>query len=172
MVPTGTFPSTSFSGRRSSSPAAASARAVQEAPKKEFRRQQGLGSGVIVSKEGYILTNYHVVHGADEIQVKTSDGRTFDATVVGIDSLSDVAVIKLKGDVKNLTVAYIGDSDKLRVGEWVMAVGNPFSLTSTVTQGIVSATGRKVDNSNLYQNYIQTDAAINPGNSGGALVDR
>jgi serine protease Do len=143
----------------------------QQAPKKEFRRQQGLGSGVIVSKEGYILTNYHVVHGADEIQVKTSDGRTFDASVVGIDSLSDVAVIKLKGDVKNLTVAYIGDSDKLRVGEWVMAVGNPFSLTSTVTQGIVSALGRKVDNSNLYQNYIQTDAAINPGNSGGALVD-
>jgi periplasmic serine protease, Do/DeqQ family len=143
----------------------------QEAPKKEFRRQQGLGSGVIVSKEGYILTNYHVVHGADELQVKTSDGRTFDATIVGVDSLSDVAVIKLKGDIKNLTVAYIGNSDKLRAGEWVMAVGNPFSLTSTVTQGIVSALGRKVDNSNLYQNYIQTDAAINPGNSGGALVD-
>ena len=143
----------------------------QQPTKKEYRRQQGLGSGVIVSKEGYILTNYHVVHGADELQVKTSDGRTFDATIVGVDSLSDVAVIKLKGDIKNLTVAYIGDSDKLRAGEWVMAVGNPFSLTSTVTQGIVSALGRKVDNSNLYQNYIQTDAAINPGNSGGPLVD-
>jgi periplasmic serine protease, Do/DeqQ family len=143
----------------------------QQPMKKEYRRQQGLGSGVIVSKEGYILTNYHVVHGADELQVKTSDGRTFDASIIGVDSLSDVAVIKLKGDIKNLTVAYIGDSDKLRVGEWVMAVGNPFSLTSTVTQGIVSALGRKVDNSNLYQNYVQTDAAINPGNSGGALVD-
>jgi len=139
--------------------------------KKELRRQQGLGSGVIVSKDGYILTNYHVVHGADEIQVKTSDGRTFDATIIGVDSLSDVAVIKIKTTVKDLAIAYLGDSDKLRVGEWVMAVGNPFSLTSTVTQGIVSALGRKVDNSNLYQNYIQTDAAINPGNSGGALVD-
>jgi serine protease Do len=143
----------------------------QPQTRKEYHRQQGLGSGVIVSRDGYILTNYHVVHGADEIQVKTSDGRTFDASIVGVDSLSDVAVIKLKGSVKDLSVAYIGDSDKLRVGEWVMAVGNPFSLTSTVTQGIVSALGRKVDNSNLYQNYIQTDAAINPGNSGGALVD-
>ena len=148
-------------------------RGRQEQPqvKKELRRQQGLGSGVIVSKDGYILTNYHVVHGADEIQVKTSDGRTFDASIIGVDSLSDVAVIKIKGAVKDLVVAYIGDSDKLRVGEWVLAVGNPFSLTSTVTQGIVSALGRKVDNSNQYQNYIQTDAAINPGNSGGALVD-
>ena len=143
----------------------------QQPMKKELRRQQGLGSGVIVSKEGYILTNYHVVHGADEIQVKTSDGRTFDASIIGVDSLSDVAVIKIKTAVKDLVVAYLGDSEKLRVGEWVMAVGNPFSLTSTVTQGIVSALGRKVDNSNLYQNYIQTDAAINPGNSGGALVD-
>ena len=169
--PNGDFPFDQFFGAPQQQPRGRQRQGRQEAPKKEFRRQQGLGSGVIVSKEGYILTNYHVVHGADEIQVKTSDGRTFDATVVGIDSLSDVAVIKLKGDVKNLTVAYIGDSDKLRVGEWVMAVGNPFSLTSTVTQGIVSATGRKVDNSNLYQNYIQTDAAINPGNSGGALVD-
>ncbi len=143
----------------------------QPQTRKEYHRQQGLGSGVIVSKDGYVLTNYHVVHGADEIQVKTSDGRTFDAAIVGVDSLSDVAVIKLKGDIKDLSIAFIGDSDKLRVGEWVMAVGNPFSLTSTVTQGIVSAKGRKVDNSNLYQNYIQTDAAINPGNSGGALVD-
>jgi serine protease Do len=148
-------------------------RQQQPQTRKEYRRQQGLGSGVIVSKDGYVLTNYHVVNGADEIQVKTSDGRTFDASVVGVDSLSDVAVIKLKGPVKDLAVAYIGDSDKMRVGEWVMAIGNPFSLTSTVTQGIVSALGRKVpgENSNLYQNYIQTDAAINPGNSGGALVD-
>jgi serine protease Do len=143
----------------------------QKQQKQEYRRSQGLGSGVIVSMDGYILTNFHVVSGADEIQVKTSDGRTFDANIIGVDSLSDVAVIKIKGDVNNLTVAYIGDSDKLRPGEWVMAVGNPFSLTSTVTQGIVSALGRAVDNSTQYQNYIQTDAAINPGNSGGALVN-
>ncbi len=142
------------------------------APRKELRRQQGLGSGVIVSKDGYILTNYHVVHGADEIEVKTFDKRTFQATIVGVDSLSDVAVIKIKGPAPDLTVAYLGDSDKLRVGEWVMAIGNPFALTSTVTQGIVSALGRRDDkNPTQYQNYIQTDAAINPGNSGGALVN-
>jgi len=91
---------------------------------------------------------------------------------VGVDSLSDVAVLKIKSQAKDLTVAYLGDSDKLRVGEWVMAVGNPFALTSTVTQGIVSALGRRDDkNPTQYQNYIQTDAAINPGNSGGALVN-
>ncbi|HUI91336.1 MAG TPA: DegQ family serine endoprotease [Chitinivibrionales bacterium] len=147
-------------------------RQPQQQPKKQFRRQQGLGSGVIVSKDGYILTNYHVVHGADEIEVRTADKRTFQASIVGVDSLSDVAVIKIKGEAKDLTVAYIGDSDKLRVGEWVMAVGNPFALTSTVTQGIVSALGRRDDkNPTQYQNYIQTDAAINPGNSGGALVN-
>ncbi len=140
--------------------------------KKQLRRQQGLGSGVIVSKEGYILTNFHVVHGADEIEIKTSDKRTFAAEIVGVDSLSDVAVLKIKGQAKDLTIAYLGDSDKLRVGEWVMAVGNPFALTSTVTQGIVSALGRRDDkNPTQFQNYIQTDAAINPGNSGGALIN-
>jgi serine protease Do len=144
----------------------------QQPQKKQLRRQQGLGSGVIVSKEGYILTNFHVVHGADEIEIKMSDKRTFSADIVGVDSLSDVAVLKIKGQAKDLTVAYLGDSDKLRVGEWVMAVGNPFALTSTVTQGIVSALGRRDDkNPTQYQNYIQTDAAINPGNSGGALVN-
>jgi serine protease Do len=144
----------------------------QQPQKKQFRRQQGLGSGVIVSKDGYILTNFHVVHGADEIEIKTSDKRTFSAEIVGVDSLSDVAVLKIKGPAKDLAVAYLGDSDKLRVGEWVMAVGNPFALTSTVTQGIVSALGRRDDkNPTQYQNYIQTDAAINPGNSGGALVN-
>jgi len=144
----------------------------QQPQKKELRRQQGLGSGVIVSKDGYILTNFHVVHGADEIEIKTSDKRTFQATIVGVDSLSDVAVLKIKGPVKDLAVVYIGDSDKLRVGEWVMAIGNPFALTSTVTQGIVSALGRRDDkNSTQFQNFIQTDAAINPGNSGGALVN-
>jgi serine protease Do len=144
----------------------------QQPQKKQFRRQQGLGSGVIVSKDGYILTNFHVVHGADEIEIKTSDKRTFSAEIVGVDSLSDVAVLKIKGQAKDLAVAYLGNSDKLRVGEWVMAVGNPFALTSTVTQGIVSALGRRDDkNPTQYQNYIQTDAAINPGNSGGALVN-
>jgi len=140
--------------------------------KREYR-QQGLGSGVIVSNDGYILTNFHVVAGADEIEVKTSDGRTFEAGVVGVDSLSDVAVIKIKEKVKDLPVAYLGDSDKLRPGDWAIAVGNPFSLTSSVTMGIISALGRQtpgMDNSK-YQNYIQTDAAINPGNSGGALVN-
>jgi serine protease Do len=147
-------------------------RQPQQQPKKQFRRQQGLGSGVIVSKDGYILTNFHVVHGADEIEIRTSDKRTFQAEIVGVDSLSDVAVLKIKGEAKDLVVAYLGDSDKLRVGEWVMAVGNPFALTSTVTQGIVSALGRRDEkNPTQYQNYIQTDAAINPGNSGGALVN-
>jgi Do/DeqQ family serine protease len=145
----------------------------QQMEKKELRRSGGLGSGVIVSKDGYILTNNHVVAGADEIQVKTSDGRTFDAEIMGTDSLTDVAVIKIKDKVSNLPVAYLGDSDKLRPGDWAMAVGNPFSLTSTVTVGIVSALGRtNVRNDQAtYQNYIQTDAAINPGNSGGALVN-
>ena len=139
--------------------------------RREFK-QQGLGSGVIVSKEGYILTNYHVVSGADEIEIKTSDNRSFQAEVIGVDSLSDVAVVKIKGKVDNLPVAYLGDSDKLRPGDWAIAVGNPFSLASSVTLGIVSALGRTTGNSaNSYQNFIQTDAAINPGNSGGALVN-
>ncbi|MCX7725770.1 MAG: DegQ family serine endoprotease [Chitinispirillaceae bacterium] len=140
--------------------------------KKEQRRQQGLGSGVIVSKDGYILTNYHVVSGADEIEVKTSDGRSFEAEIIGMDSLADVAVIKIKEKVNDLPVAYLGDSDKLRPGDWAIAIGNPFSLTSSVTLGIISALGRSaVTDGNSYQNFIQTDAAINPGNSGGALVN-
>lgn len=138
---------------------------------KKERRQQGLGSGVIVSKDGYILTNYHVVSGADEIEVKLNDGRVLKAETVGSDSLTDVAVIKIVEKVNNLPVAYLGDSDKMRPGDWVIAVGNPFSLTSTVTTGIVSALGRNVSGNESYQNFIQTDAAINPGNSGGALVN-
>lgn len=138
---------------------------------KQQRRQQGLGSGVIVSESGYILTNFHVVSGADEIEVKLNDGRTFEATIVGSDSLSDVAALKISDDVDDLPVAYLGDSDKLRPGDWVIAIGNPFSLTSTVTAGIVSAKGREVSGGKSYQNFIQTDAAINPGNSGGALVN-
>lgn len=135
-------------------------------------KQQGLGSGVIVSKDGYILTNYHVVAGADEIEIKTSDNRSFQAVIIGVDSLSDVAVIKINEKVNNLPVAYLGDSEKLRPGDWAIAIGNPFSLASSVTLGIVSALGRTAsNNSNAYQNFIQTDAAINPGNSGGALVN-
>jgi serine protease Do len=135
-------------------------------------KQQGLGSGVIVSNDGYILTNYHVVAGADEIEIKTSDNRSFAANIVGVDSLSDVAVVKIKEKVTNLPVAFLGDSDKLRPGDWAIAIGNPFSLASSVTLGIVSALGRTTGNSaNAYQNFIQTDAAINPGNSGGALVN-
>ncbi|MBN2036588.1 MAG: DegQ family serine endoprotease [Chitinispirillaceae bacterium] len=138
--------------------------------KREYR-QQGLGSGVIVSKDGYILTNFHVVAGANEIEVKTSDNRSFQATVIGSDSLSDVAVIKIKEKVKDLPVAYLGDSDKLRPGDWSIAIGNPFSLTSSVTLGIISALNRSTGSRDMYQNFIQTDAAINPGNSGGALVN-
>ena len=139
--------------------------------KREYR-QQGLGSGVIVSKDGYILTNHHVVKGADEIEVKTSDNRSYQADVIGVDSLSDVAVLKITDNVKDLPVAYLGDSDKLRPGDWALAIGNPFSLSSSVTMGIISALGRTAGNdANSYQNFIQTDAAINPGNSGGALVN-
>ena len=139
--------------------------------KREFR-QQGLGSGVIVSKEGYILTNYHVVAGANEIEVKTADKRSFQAEVIGLDSLADVAVIKIKEKVHDLPVAFLGNSDKLRPGDWAIAIGNPFSLTSSVTLGIISALKRTTGgNNDGYQNFIQTDAAINPGNSGGALVN-
>lgn len=139
---------------------------------KREQRQQGLGSGVIVSKDGYILTNFHVVAGADEIEVKTSDNRSFQADIIGTDSLADVAVIKIKEKVNDLPIAYLGDSDKLRPGDWAMAIGNPFSLSSSVTLGIVSALGRTgMGDANSYQNFIQTDAAINPGNSGGALVN-
>ncbi|MBD3345962.1 MAG: Do family serine endopeptidase [Chitinivibrionales bacterium] len=149
-------------------------RRQQQPPiEKQERRRKGLGSGVIVSEDGYILTNYHVIAGADEIEVRLSDDRTFEATIVGSDSLSDVAVIKIAEEVKDLPVAYLGDSDKLRPGDWTLAIGNPFSLTSTVTAGIVSALGRTgmAGSNEMYQNFIQTDAAINPGNSGGALVN-
>ncbi|MDR3011902.1 MAG: Do family serine endopeptidase [Chitinispirillales bacterium] len=148
----------------------------QPQPRREERRQQGLGSGVIVSSDGYILTNSHVISGAAEIEVKLSDGRSFAADIVGEDSLSDVAVIKIRDRVSNLPVAYLGDSDKLRPGDWAVAIGNPFSLTSSVTMGIVSALGRATPmpgrrGGASFQDFIQTDAAINPGNSGGALVN-
>ncbi len=143
----------------------------QQQPQERHIPRSGFGSGVIVSPDGYILTNYHVVGDADKITVETADERQFNAKIVGIDSLSDVAVIKIIEDVKDLPVAYIGNSEGLRPGDWVMAVGNPFNLSSTVTTGIVSAVGRASVGMTTYRNFIQTDAAINPGNSGGALVN-
>ncbi len=138
-----------------------------EEPQERTRRS--LGSGVIVSEDGHILTNNHVVAGADEITVTLSDKREFDAKLVGTDKDTDVAVIKI--DAKNLPIVRLGDSDKLQVGEWVLAIGNPFRLSHTVTAGIVSATGRANVNLATYEDFIQTDAAINPGNSGGPLVN-
>jgi serine protease Do len=131
--------------------------------------RQGLGSGVIVSPDGYLLTNNHVVEDADEIRVLLGDDRKeFSAKVVGVDPKSDIAVLKIDAD--DLPAITLGDSDKLRVGDLVLAVGNPFGIGQTVTMGMVSATGR--GNMGLdYEDFIQTDAAINPGNSGGALVD-
>ncbi|MBI3450669.1 MAG: DegQ family serine endoprotease [Acidobacteria bacterium] len=143
----------------------------QRAPREERYVQRGLGSGVVVSGDGYIITNNHVVEGVDKVEVVLADGRTVGARVLGTDPPTDIAVIKIDGS-SLLTVPF-GDSDRLEVGEWVLAVGNPFSerLGHTVTAGIVSAKGR----SNLrladYEDFIQTDAAINPGNSGGALVN-
>jgi serine protease DegQ len=128
-----------------------------------------LGSGVIVSANGYILTNHHVVDGADEIQVALPDGRTLPAKVVGSDPETDLAVLKI--NATKLSAITFGQSDSLRVGDWVLAVGNPFGVGQTVTLGIVSALGRSHLGINTFENFIQTDAAINPGNSGGALVD-
>ncbi len=132
-------------------------------------KQMGAGSGFIVSKDGYILTNNHVVADADKIIVKLADGREFKAKVVGTDPSSDVAVLKIKAD--NLPVLPLGDSDKIEVGEWVIAIGNPFGLTQTVTVGVISAKGRSGVGITDYEDFIQTDAAINPGNSGGPLVN-
>src|SRR5881296_3501406 len=140
-------------------------------PRRNFSvpRQQGIGSGVVVTKDGYILTNNHVVDGADEVKVALQDGREFTAKVIGRDPKSDVAVIKV--DAKDLPAVPMADSDKVEVGDVVLAVGNPFGIGQTVTTGIVSATGRGGAIGLDYEDFIQTDAAINPGNSGGALVD-
>ena len=132
----------------------------------------GYGSGVIISADGYIITNNHVIDNAEAIEVTLNDKRTFPAKVIGKDAGSDIAVLKIKAD--NLQYIKYGDSDQLRLGEWVMAVGNPFNLTSTVTAGIVSAKGRdlRINESDYrIESFIQTDAALNPGNSGGALVN-
>jgi len=157
--------------------------AERENPHKDFfffpfddklpKEQQGSGSGIIISDDGYILTNNHVVEKASKVTVGLSDRRSFTAKVVGTDPLTDLAVIKI--DAENLTSAFLGDSDNLKVGQWVMAIGNPLSLSSTVTAGIVSAIGRGqlglIRDSYGVENFIQTDAVINPGNSGGAMVD-
>jgi serine protease Do len=131
-------------------------------------RQRGMGSGVIVTRDGYLLTNNHVVDNADEVKVALADGREFVARIVGKDPQSDVAVLKI--DAKDLPAVELGDSDNLEVGDVVLAIGNPFGVGQTVTSGIISATGRGSLGLD-YEDMIQTDAAINPGNSGGALVD-
>lgn len=133
------------------------------------RVQRALGSGVIVTEDGFIVTNNHVVGGADTVEVRLSDERVFIATIVGTDPKSDVAIIKI--DQKDLPAIRIGDSTNLRIGSFVLAVGNPFGLGQTVTMGIISALGRSGLGITDYENFIQTDAAINPGNSGGALVN-
>lgn len=132
----------------------------------------GTGSGVVISDEGYIVTNNHVISDADDIEVTLHDNRTFKATVIGTDPSTDLALLRIKAD--DLVVVPFVNSDEVKVGEWVMAVGNPFSLNSTVTAGIVSAKGRNINilkEQYAVENFIQTDAAINPGNSGGALVN-
>jgi len=134
------------------------------------RRQKGTGSGVVISSDGYILTNNHVAGDAEQINVKLSDGREFKAKLVGKDNETDLAVVKI--DAQNLSFARLGNSDSLEQGEWVIALGSPFGLQQTMTAGIVSATGRDLGaGAGQFTNYIQTDASINPGNSGGPLVN-
>ena len=142
------------------------------APPEAVREQpfKGLGSGVIIDAEkGYVLTNHHVIHDADEISVTLIDGRTFDAKKIGSDEGTDVALLRIQGD--KLTAIQLGDSDALRVGDFAVAIGNPFGLGQTVTSGIIGALARSSLNIENYENFIQTDAAINSGNSGGALVN-
>ena len=139
----------------------------QKQPKEH--KSSGLGSGVIVSSDGYIITNSHVVKDADEIKVTLADKKEFTGKVIGSDPKTEIAVVKI--DAKNLPTVFWGNSDKLQVGEVVLAVGNPYGLNQTVTMGIVSALGRANVGIADYEDFIQTDAAINPGNSGGALVN-
>ena len=138
-------------------------------PESDAQRSSSLGSGVIVGVEGYVITNNHVVEAADEIQVALNDGRQARANVVGVDPESDLAVLKI--NLAGLPVVTFAQSDKLQVGDVVLAIGNPFGVGQTVTMGIVSALGRTHLGINTFENFIQTDAAINPGNSGGALID-
>ena len=139
---------------------------------KQPREMKGYGSGVIISPDGYIITNNHVVENAENVSVKLNDNREFEAKIIGRDPSTDIALLKIKAD--NLTYIKYGDSEQLKLGQWVLAVGNPFNLTSTVTAGIVSAKGRSlgiIDSQYKIESFIQTDAALNVGNSGGALVD-
>ena len=140
-------------------------------PNDRDQRSAGLGSGVIVSAAGYVLTNNHVIEAADEIEVALNDGRKFSATLVGRDPETDLAVLKIKADAE-LPVLAFAQGETVEVGDVVLAIGNPFGVGQTVTMGIVSALGRSQLGINTFENYIQTDAAINPGNSGGALVDQ
>lgn len=141
---------------------------------KQFSPRASSGSGVIITEDGYIATNYHVIEGAIKVEIVLDDKRRFEAKVIGTDPTTDLALLKV--EQKNLPFVTFGDSDKLKVGQWVLAIGNPFDLTSTVTAGIVSAKARNInllrsrDNFSI-ESFIQTDAAVNPGNSGGALVD-
>ncbi len=131
----------------------------------------GMGSGFIIDPRGIVLTNNHVVEGAVNIRVRLDDGRSFDAEVQGRDPLTDVAVIKLKGKIDQLPALKLGDSSQMRVGDWVVAIGNPFGLSSSVSAGIISALDRQIGVSRNYDQFLQTDAAINPGNSGGPLFN-
>lgn len=135
----------------------------------QVRMQSTLGSGVIVDDQGHILTNNHIIEGADEIQVLLNDGRETDAQVVGIDDETDLAVLKIS--LEAVSAIPLGDPSRARVGDVVLAIGNPYGVGQSVSQGIVSATGRYNLGTSFYENFIQTDAAINPGNSGGALID-
>ena len=139
------------------------------APRGEFR-QPGLGSGVIIDKRGYVLTNFHVIRGADAVTVRLSSKQEYRGRTVGVDPKTDLAVVRFE-PTEEPKVAALGNSDALRVGEWAIAIGNPFGLDQTVTVGVVSATGRADVGISSYENFIQTDASINPGNSGGPLVN-
>ncbi len=134
-----------------------------------YRQNKSLGSGFIISRDGYIVTNEHVIRDAESIQVKLSNDKMYDAKVVGSDQKTDIAVIKI--NAADLPVAVLGDSDKLEVGQWAVAIGNPFGLDRTMTVGVISATGRSNVGIETYENFIQTDASINPGNSGGPLLN-
>jgi serine protease Do/serine protease DegQ len=135
----------------------------------QFKRDKSLGSGFIISKDGYIVTNDHVVRDAESVQVKLSNDKVYDARVIGGDRKTDIAVIKI--NAADLPVAVLGDSENLEVGQWAIAIGNPFGLERSMTVGIVSATGRSNMGIETYENFIQTDASINPGNSGGPLLN-
>ena len=135
------------------------------------RPQMGSGSGVIISSDGYIITNHHVIETAEDIQITTNNNQSYDAKIIGSDEQNDIALLKIETN-DELPYAVFGDSDTTQIGEWVLAVGNPFNLTSTVTAGIISAKSRNLDpTGRTTQSYIQTDAAVNPGNSGGALIN-